>query len=463
MAGYTHSPNFPGVDGKSVDSVYQGYNEAFVARLDADLETLEAATYLGGSSCESAEDVMRSALGPVFVVGFTRSPDFPGPGPGAADPNFQGASEAWVARLNADLTTLTTTFIGGGVGEGGFTFEGASAIDEDSAGNLYAAGTTFEGENFPGIGPSSFDPYSYEGGGDAFVVKLNQTLTTILAATFLGGSFWDGAEDLQVAGAGSVLVTGWSGSDYFPGPNNGYPPWPSGWIRCGDTPPKYAVFAAVFTSDLSSLLASECYFGGMGNALVPAWSGMYVTGVTNNPDFAKISAPPFFPPAPADYTQTLDEGFVLRLDLGLPPDLSIAINALKKQLMVSLSAELTALLDHAEALGARNQDKTALQVMDRFVRYTEKSVGRGELTADQGAELLRQAEEIIKGLRAEAANVPLPYDDTHAREQPPLPERWDAIKPPYAWRVPMLNRPGDYPPTPKEVDLVRDDGVDAEP
>jgi hypothetical protein len=425
VAGYTRSPDFPGIGTSSADSKFEGYGEAFVARLDADLSTIQAATFLGGVSCEGALDVMRSALGPVYAVGFTRSPDFPGVGTGAADATYQGSSEAWVARLSPDLSTLTTSFIGGGLPNSTSFLEMASSIDEDSAGNLYVGGTTFTGELFPGIGPSSADDYEWD--GDGFVVKVNPALTSVLAATFLGGNTWDGINDLKVDAAQRVWVTGYAAS-WSIAPNV---------TDCGAGPPDYGIFAAAFDSGLTTILAGECFIEGMGRALVIAKNGVYLAGVT----------------------QGVNDGtLVLQIDLGLPPPMMIKIAALKAyikklNLVVDISKGLPGPVERAEALGAHDQDLAALDAMGQLVARVERLERGGRLTAEQGAHLRRMAAEIIDGLREEAARKPVRVAVRDAaRGRPPVSDRARSNTPPYAWRLPMINIPGDYPPGPKPVE-----------
>jgi hypothetical protein len=440
VAGYTRSPDFPGVDGSSADSLFQGYGEAFVARLDADLENVEAATYLGGVSCEGAQDVIRSGLGPVFAVGFTRSPDFPGVGSSAFDPNFDGDSEAFVARLDPDLTSLSASFIGGSHPNNTSFLDLASAVDEDSAGNLFVGGSAYSPNSFPGIGPASADDVFHDGEG--FVVKLNQNLTAVLGATWLGGNTWDGIRDLRVDAAQRVWVTGYSAGS-FPEPGGNF-------IGCGSGPPDYGAFAAALDAGLSAILASECTRWGSANALVLAPTGLYTAGVTDDGFFG---GPPAITPASADDVQSGDEGFVLHLDLGLPAPLFLKFGVLRqllKQFFLSgnLPRSLLAAVERAEALGAGDRDTQAIKAMERFVHRVKRTVRRGELTPDQGAELMRQAEGIIEGLTDQAALDPVAPDRRRPRERPPLPTQWSAMQPPYRWQPPMVNIPGDFPPTP---------------
>ena len=84
----------------------------------------------------------------------------------------------------------------------------------DSTGNVYIGGSTGS-RDFPSIGPGSADG-SFAAGED-FVVKLNSGLSSILAATFLGGSEIDGGSDFALDRMGNVFVAGFTTSSDFPG------------------------------------------------------------------------------------------------------------------------------------------------------------------------------------------------------------------------------------------------------
>ena len=71
------------------------------------------------------------------------------------------------------------------------------ALALDSTGNVYVAGITGSSD-FPGVGPGSADS-TFAGISEGFVAKLNSDLSSILAATFLGG----GVDSLIGAGVPS--------------------------------------------------------------------------------------------------------------------------------------------------------------------------------------------------------------------------------------------------------------------
>jgi len=78
VTGYTSSSDFPGITG-GADYTFAGYSEAFVSRLDSNLQTLHQSTYLGGSSYDVGGGIsINPTSGDVYVTGYTYSSDFPG-------------------------------------------------------------------------------------------------------------------------------------------------------------------------------------------------------------------------------------------------------------------------------------------------------------------------------------------------------------------------------------------------
>ncbi|MEP6767793.1 MAG: hypothetical protein ABJC61_03940, partial [Acidobacteriota bacterium] len=87
VAGYANSTNFPGTTG-GLQPANGGNNDAFVARLTADLTTLTKATYLGGSGGDTASALaIHPTSGDVYVAGYTFSTNFPGTTGGAQAAN----------------------------------------------------------------------------------------------------------------------------------------------------------------------------------------------------------------------------------------------------------------------------------------------------------------------------------------------------------------------------------------
>ncbi len=269
VAGYTYSADLPA--GPGYDTSYNGgYSDAFVAKLNAAGTGLVYATFLGGTAWDSGSAIAVDGAGCAYVAGATGSADFPA-GPGY-DTSYNGASDAFVAKLNAAGTDLLySTFLGGSSGDVG------SAIAVDGAGCTYVAGHT-QSVDFP-TGPgydASFNgPYS-----TAFVAKVNAAGTSLVYSTFLGGSGGDYGVAIAVDGAGCAYVTGNTGSLDFPaGPgydasyNGGYDDAFVAKLNAAGTGLVYATFLGGSGGDHGEGIAVD----GAGCA--------YVTGYTTSADF----------------------------------------------------------------------------------------------------------------------------------------------------------------------------------
>jgi hypothetical protein len=108
VAGDTNSTNFPGTAG-GAQPAGDGNVNAFIARLNAALTTLNQATYLGGGSSSAQALAINPITGEVYVAGHTNSTSFPGTAGGAQSAYSGGQSDAFVARLSADLAGTAPT------------------------------------------------------------------------------------------------------------------------------------------------------------------------------------------------------------------------------------------------------------------------------------------------------------------------------------------------------------------
>jgi hypothetical protein len=276
VAGRTSSTNFPGTTG-GAQAGKSGLYDAFVARLRPDLQTgaILQATYLGGSYEDYPTALaIHPTTGEVYVAGYTSSNDFPGT-TGGAQGTYGGSTDAFVARLSADLRTLhQSTYLGGS------DYDFATALAISSTGDVYVAGRT-SSTNFPGTTGGAQATY---GGGesDTFVAKLNSELTQILQATYLGGSGYDEATALAISSTGDVYVAGFTNSSTdFPNTSGGAQKNYGG----GESD----TFVAKLNSDLTQILQST-YLGGSdwdeATALAISSTGdVYVAGLTYSTDF----------------------------------------------------------------------------------------------------------------------------------------------------------------------------------
>ena len=218
VGGYTNSANFPATAGGAQPTFGGGPDDAFVARLPGTLTSLTQATYLGGSGDDLGGALaIHPTTGNVYVAGRTNSANFPATAGGAQPVNAGGAAfgDAFVARLPSTLTSLTqATYLGGS----GDDYAAALAI-HPTTGNVYVAGTT-PSNPFPGTAGGAQPAVA--GGVDAFIARLPSTLTSVIQATYLGGSTGDSATALAIhPTTGEIYVAGSTDSSNFPGTAGG--------------------------------------------------------------------------------------------------------------------------------------------------------------------------------------------------------------------------------------------------
>jgi hypothetical protein len=211
VAGETSSLDFPTTPGAFQTTYSGGMSKAFVTKLNADGSGLIYSTYLGGSGEEeiNGPGLAVDAAGNAYLTGITNSTDFPTAN--ALQRAYGGgASDAFVAKLNADGSELiySTYFGGSGTDEG-------VAIAVDASGNAYLTGNTTS-LDFPTANP--LQPAN-AGLTNAFVAKLTADGSALVYSTYLGGSYFDEGHGLAVDGDGNAYVTGKTSSPDFPTAN----------------------------------------------------------------------------------------------------------------------------------------------------------------------------------------------------------------------------------------------------
>lgn len=278
IAGTTHSTDFPATSGAYSETLNgSNYYDVFISRLSADLSSLEASTFIGGTSSEFNSAIAIDVSGEILVSGRTYSSDFPTTS-GAFDTTHNDKQDIYISRLPADLTSLAASTLLGGADD-----ELNPDIAIDSSGDLIISGQT-KSVNFPTtIGV--YDP-SHNGNIDIFISRLPADLSSLTASTFLGGMSYDQSPSIRIDPCGRIYIGGITMSDDFPTTVNGYDPTHNYYF--------YDIFLARMSADLSNLEAST-YLGGTGSDFhatieVAPCGWVYVCGATNSPgDFPVTS------------------------------------------------------------------------------------------------------------------------------------------------------------------------------
>ncbi len=277
VAGMTASGDFPSTPGAYEDTLKGDY-DLFISKLSADLSTLQASTYLGGSNFDQIWSFDLDDSGNVYISGTTHSSDFP-TSPGAYDGLLTGSGDAFISKFDADLTTLkASTYLGGN----GYEFRSQIIINSNY--DVYVGGTT-DHNTFPWT-PGAYDN-SYNGNTDFFISKLNSNLTTLQASTFLGGTYREDYPTIQLDGEGNIFLCGSTGSHNYPWTSGAYDTTLNG--SPGNDWSNLDICISKLSADLSTLLAStfvgaDDYESGLLSCLDEA-SNIYVAGHTWDADF----------------------------------------------------------------------------------------------------------------------------------------------------------------------------------
>jgi len=240
-AGTVYAANFPFTTG-AYDISFNGGNsddgeygrDGFIAKFNANGDNLLFATFFGGSHNEQPHSVSVSTAAngnnDVYIFGTTYSANFPVIN-GSFDNTYNGGADIFVLRLNEfGNTLLGSTFIGGSQDDGingdvNQTFLGQShplpynyadwyrgEIVLDNTGNVYLSTCSKSRQNqgLPLINASQ----STFGGGiqDAYFVKLNNSLSTILFSTYLGGAGDESAHSVCINLLNEPIIAGGTNS-----------------------------------------------------------------------------------------------------------------------------------------------------------------------------------------------------------------------------------------------------------
>lgn len=270
VAGWTESTDFPATAG-AFDTTHNGDKDICLFKLTPDLQTLQAATYLGGAEPDFCYNLVLAPNGDVALAGSTKSDDFPATA-GAFDTSFGGEYDVVAARFSPDLDQLlAATFCGGAERD-----EAYAVAVRDSGAIVVAGGA--ESLDFPST-TGSFDPVN-NGGGDIFVLDFTPDLAALNAGTFYGGSQVDVARGLVLDNQGQACLTGYSTSPDLPMTAGAFDPLHNGAEDC---------CVAILSSSLDQLVAAT-YLGGAehdrGYDLTLDHAGLpLVTGYTGSTGF----------------------------------------------------------------------------------------------------------------------------------------------------------------------------------
>lgn len=210
VAGYTESSDFPVTTG-AIQPRLNGGRDGFLLVLEVGSGRLIYSTYLGGAGDEQVTSVKIHSDGIVILGGTTSSPKWSGvPFRRFGKP---GGRDAFVLRVDT-----TGNVPASGVRIGGSNDDVLSALDLDSAGNVYAVGSTVS-RDFPQIAAAGKEFGGSQSNG--FVVKFKMGNHTpshwqVAWSRLLGGNGDDALLSVSAGLPGFLFVSGRSGSTNFP-------------------------------------------------------------------------------------------------------------------------------------------------------------------------------------------------------------------------------------------------------
>jgi len=258
--------------------------EGFVIRINPALTTFAQSTLVGGSG-SSADNVaaltVETVSGDILAAGYTDSADLQGTA-GAAFPTLLDAQNltAFVQRLNPALKSVVrSTYL---PFAGGSSRVGAIA-QHPTTNDIYVAGLGGDSDGTPTLPKSSGAAQSVFGGGfrDGFVARFDATLSTLLRATWLGGSGVEQVNAMLISPSpNEIVIAGSTQSTNFPGVGGGAQ------SLIGNPLDDHGFISRVSPS-LDAVLQST-YFGGNGSEIVfgvhrhPTNGDIYVVGYTDS-------------------------------------------------------------------------------------------------------------------------------------------------------------------------------------
>jgi hypothetical protein len=215
LTGYTDSTNFPtanttftNINGNPHPELDLHYLDAFVTKLNASGSSLDYSLYLGGSRAEQCYGISVDSAGQAYVVGGTTSSNLFRLN--AAQTNYGGGEDAFIAKLNAAGQVLYCTYFGGTNQDRGINIMG------DAAGFATIVGFT-RSVNFPvtnAIQSNLNQSSNLTTARDAFVARFTPDGVPVYS-TFWGGIADDQGSGLALDAMANAVVTGWTSSTNF--------------------------------------------------------------------------------------------------------------------------------------------------------------------------------------------------------------------------------------------------------
>jgi hypothetical protein len=242
---------FVRMDQNTVGFQFSNYDSTKTLVIDPALSLLYS-TYLGGPHDDEATAIALDAQSNAYILGYTRSQDFPVSGNAYQSTKKDLIYNAVLTKMNASGVMLFSTFLGGS------TEDLSGGIVLDSQGNAYITGFT-ESSDFPVTANAYQATFPSGAPSSAFFAELSPDGSALLYSSFFGGAGGAGPSSAAPGFAiarnpqGNIVISGNAGPG-LPTTSNAYLKQ----IATGT-----AAYVAVFNLALSGAaqLVASTYYG----------------------------------------------------------------------------------------------------------------------------------------------------------------------------------------------------------
>ena len=251
--------------------------------------SLGFSTFFGGNDGDQVRDIVTDGAGNIYVVGGTRSKDFPTT-TGAFDRTHNGDMDIFVAKFTAAGSLVWSTFVGGP------NYDRAYAVEIAPGGDVVIAGRA--GAQMPGL-TGSFGP-TFKGGTqvggygaqDGFVCKLSGDGKVVRFCGYVGTLDEHIVRDIAVDPLGNIYAVHLATKSGIP------PAWTLGGYQAA-FPGESTNLILKISPDGKTILGGT-WFGGSGNeggTGTIRWAGnrVYMVSTTASPNL----------PTPGGFDHTL--------------------------------------------------------------------------------------------------------------------------------------------------------------
>ncbi len=214
VTGATQQTTFPTTAGAFKTTLADGFQNAFVTKLNPAGSTLVYSTFVGANvrsltpPQDRANAIAIDSSGNAYITGQTVSQNFPVTS-GAFQTLASSSRDAFVTKLNANGTALIySTYLGGGNNDVG------TGIAVDATGNAYVTGSFEDVDNsdFP-VTLNAFLPAGVGGFAiRSFLTKINPSGTALVYSTSLTRRNDSNGAGVAVDSTGSAYVVGGEGT-----------------------------------------------------------------------------------------------------------------------------------------------------------------------------------------------------------------------------------------------------------